>query len=469
MAYLHAILILTCLLTHLAVTQPNNAAPAIHLPLTRRGNRFSRRETANLTYLADILQAVEAKYASSYREVDGNRLVRRWRLKDNDDENDPHLIDVAGHPNRWYTHLKVGEPPQDLEVELDMLSPDFYTVVTTSERGSAYNASGSRSHGPSDDSVHAICHNPSDEFHFTSNDITSPIRLNFPICRPSKASRQTLTNSGTFLGFSPPSEFLSKLSSPSLLDQLVNQGILKHKIWSVALLDTETGILSLGGTIAREVEETKIRVETELKHFGESIATAEWVTAQVEEQMKSAMPMASAWDEHFKWTDVQGAAGWWTALMLGVWINGSKVLKNQPILLDVNVPLILAPPVAVQRFYASIGGTKRLAAPYDAFHAFPCLNRVNIAFEIAGWNFPAMAGDGTASDALYGPAGGRFSLGKLGDGSGYCVGSVVESRMAGPEWRASGLRDFWVLGEPFFRGLGVVFDTEKGRVGVRNY
>jgi len=82
-----------------------------------------------------------------------------------------------------------------------------------------------------------------------------------------------------------------------------------------------------------------------------------------------------------------------------------------------------------------------------------------------------MDGEGTTSDALYGPTGGRFSLGKLADGTGYCVGSVVESSsMAyGKEWFESGLKDVWVLGEPFFRGLGVVFDMEQGRVGVRTY
>lgn len=405
-----------------------------------------------------------------------------------------------------------------------MLSPDFYTIVTTSDRGTTYNASASRSHGkygtahesqcvmsknhcthstlcrsgPSIDSVHAICRSPSEEFHLTGTGISGRVRLQFPICTPSKASRQTLDNPGSLMGLSP-SGSLARLSSPSFLDQLVDQGVLKHKVWSVALLDTEIGILSLGRTMAREVEETKIRVETELKHFGDEMGTSEWVKGQVEEQMKLMMPPDSAWDDHFKWTNVQGAAGWWTALMAGVWINGAKVidlfsppgfpqslehrtplfneenetqvLKNQPILLDINVPFILAPPVATQRFYESIGGTKRLPAPYDAFFAFPCLNPVNIAFEIGGWNFPTMNGEGTSSDALYGPAGGRFSLGKLADGTGYCVGSVVESRRMGmhKEWAGSGLRDVWVLGEPFFRGLGVAFDAELGRVGVRTY
>lgn len=93
----------------------------------------------------------------------------------------------------------------------------------------------------------------------------------------------------------------------------------------MTLLDTETGLLSLGGTIAREVEETKARVELELKHFGDPIATPEWVADQVAAHLKVAMPAREAWDEHFKWTNVQGAAGWWTALMAGVWVNGAKV------------------------------------------------------------------------------------------------------------------------------------------------
>ena len=81
-----------------------------------------------------------------------------------------------------------------------------------------------------------------------------------------------------------------------------------------------------------------------------------------------------------------------------------------------------------------------------------------------------MSGEGTTNDALYGPAGGSFSLGKLADGTGYCVGAVVETRMGlRKEWMGSGMKSVWVLGEPFFRGLGVVFDIEGGRVGVRTY
>ena len=78
--------------------------------------------------------------------------------------------------------------------------------------------------------------------------------------------------------------------------------------------------------------------------------------------------------------------------------------------------------------------------------------------------------------------GGRFSLGRLEDGSGYCVGSVVETRMGIKEERdelmggtqnelhtaaqrggmgGNGMRDVWVIGEGFFRGVGGVFDVSQ--------
>lgn len=106
----------------------------------------------------------------------------------------------------------------------------------------------------------------------------------------------------------------------------------------------------------------------------------------------------------------------------------------------------------------------------------------------------------TRENAIYGPAGGPFSLGKVGDvsnltntgtahqsrnststapeiNSGFCVGIVVSSDMGertDEKWRQSGMRDTWVLGAPFFRGMGVVFDdggggSGKARMGFRMY
>lgn len=162
------------------------------------------------------------------------------------------------------------------------------------------------------------------------------------------------------------------------------------------------------------------------------------------------------------------------------------MLKNQPVLLDVNCPFILAPPLSATAFWESVGGAQKLGqAEWSrnrngsgaGFWKFPCLNKVNVAWEFSGKMFPAFK-EGGREELLFGPAGGAMSLGMVrgGDGkdgsSGYCVGVVVESAMGVEDlWKNSGMKDVWVLGEPFFRGLGVVFDPEiEGeRIGLRNY
>ena len=85
---------------------------------------------------------------------------------------------------------------------------------------------------------------------------------------------------------------------------------------------------------------------------------------------------------------------------------------------------------------------------------------------------------GKGADFWTGP-GGKLSLGRLKKGSGYCVGAIVETRMgvgdtgvamrgkvgagsgSGEEGlqAGNGLRDVWVMGEVFWRGVGGVFDV----------
>ena len=104
--------------------------------------------------------------------------------------------------------------------------------------------------------------------------------------------------------------------------------------------------------------------------------------------------------------------------------------------------------------------------------------------EFGGELFRVAKAGGSSEESLNGPVGGRFSLGGLrypkgdedGDGEGnattssYCVGVVVESDMGTRGgWKGSGMKNTWVLGEPFFRGLGVVFDIAGQRVGFRDY
>ncbi len=211
---------------------------------------------------------------------------------------------------------------------------------------------------------------------------------------------------------------------------------------------------------------------------------------------------------------------------------------------QINTPFILAPPRAARAFYASVSGARRLPAPNDQFYAFPCLNPPAVQFEFGGASASSSSssggggsggGGGDSSDGSDGGmpsssssasvstrftvlkagdvrkhvVGGRFSLGRIRPGSGYCVGAVVETRMGAQEhsaadaaddsiknsnaqrtkmakrkdWRGAttttttttsqrrlsmggeaagnGLDDVWILGEPFFRSVALVFDVSS--------
>jgi hypothetical protein len=333
---------------------------------------------------------------------------------------------------------------------------------------------------PNEARVHPLCKQPSDTIHLTDLTNTTSIPISMPMCSPSKSSRATLFKSGSVLGLSPSSSSssLSRLDSPPLLQQLLSNQVLANNIFSLTLLDSTTGVLSLGGTLARHVEEANTRTRVEVDFLGDPDATMEQIDAKVTDLLASTFPTDI--EDQFRWVPARGAAeGWWNTLLPGLWVNGVKVLKNQPVLLDIQSPFILAPPLAARRFYESIGGCSRLTAPYDKFWKFPCLNRPKIMLESGGWWFPIVSGEGSRSEAFWGPDGGRLSFGKLnlegnGTGSGYCVGRVVETRMGlqareGEDWEGSGLRDVWVLGEPAFWGIGIAFDGERQMVGFRNY
>lgn len=145
---------------------------------------------------------------------------------------------------------------------------------------------------------------------------------------------------------------------------------------------------------------------------------------------------------------------------------------------QINSPFILAPPLAAKAFYASVSGSYPLPPPYSNFYAFPCLNPPSLHFEFSSTKFPFMQGGRGAEWS--GIPGGKFSLGRLKPGSGYCVGAVVETRVGVREEKseildegrrgtlsgahrgnlgANGMRDTWVIGEGFFRGVGGVFDV----------
>jgi hypothetical protein len=143
---------------------PQCQTGGIHLPLLRGGARFARHEDANMTRLANCLSWVEQRYTKTYRDIENNGLARRWRSL-GDPLDDDSLLASSEDKGAWYVFysfgpqyvltmtrfasIEVGTPPQALQFDIDMLSPDFYTVVTTSEGGSRYDTFLSSTHGMS--------------------------------------------------------------------------------------------------------------------------------------------------------------------------------------------------------------------------------------------------------------------------------------------------------------------------------
>lgn len=198
-------------------------------------------------------------------------------------------------------------------------------------------------------------------------------------------------------------------------------------------------------------------------------------------------------------------------MLSGVWVNGVKVLRNQAVVFDVNCPVIFVPTGIGQVLFGVVGGRKvgRLVGNDDddddgvlreredegeqmgergrekGFWAYPCLNVPIVEVEIGGWRFPITArGEfgvgkvdfGSASDEEAGEQEQEQS------GTGYCVSVIIETYTGvRSRWERSGMKDVWVLGEPFFRSVGVAFDfggagagrgsskDKGGRVGVRRY
>ena len=244
-------------------------------------------------------------------------------------------------------------------MDLNMLTADFYVVLTTSRTGSRYDELFSQTISTSVPTVEILelsrviaksherpyptCTLPTDAFHLPTMNISIP--LSFAYCRPSKFSRDTLGASGSALGLAP-SEHLRQTTSTSILHQLLQKQIIERPVFSLMLINGQEGVLSIGGTGARAVEMVEQQTRDELDHVG-AVERGE-TTADVEGEdiikrsttsREPAFDTKTNWEEGWKWSQVQGAEGWWQILMHGVWVDGSKVLQDQAAVIDVRYPL----------------------------------------------------------------------------------------------------------------------------------
>ena len=179
---------------------------------------------------------------------------------------------------------------------------------------------------------------------FTFPTINMSVQLPFAQCRPSKFGLRTLWASGSTLGLAP-SETLSQTGS-SLLKLLLEKEIIQRPIFSLMLINGQEGILSIGGTAAKAVEMFVSQTETALDRLGGK----ETIKPLVAQKGKALPPLVrrdrtgkrvvtrqASWEDEWVWNGVQGAEGWWQLLMRGVWVDGSRVLRNQAAVIDVSV------------------------------------------------------------------------------------------------------------------------------------
>ena len=179
---------------------------------------------------------------------------------------------------------------------------------------------------------------------FTLPTINASVQLPFAQCRPSKFGLRTLWASGSTLGLAP-SETLSQTGS-SLLKLLLERDIITRPIFSLMLINGQEGILSVGGTAAKAVEMVISQTETALDRLGGK----ETIKPLVAQKGKALPPLVkrdrtgkriatrqASWEDEWVWNGVQGAEGWWQLLMRGVWVDGSRVLRNQAAVIDVGI------------------------------------------------------------------------------------------------------------------------------------
>ncbi|KAF7854439.1 uncharacterized protein EAF02_011614 [Botrytis sinoallii] len=504
--------------------------PPLHYTINRRDDSFPAPDTANLTFLQSTLADINARFTNSERILKGNKVVRvpkRWHDGQNHQYHKfetpiwnisptrNYSLGEVGNSGSWFTSLKIGEPSQNVDLDLNMLTADFAIISTPSGKGSFYLEERSGTYSVSNENEEGKGMN------FRVDIVGLPlgfdmlaglkgdryIPVNFAHCRPQKQWIGSLGNSGASLGLAI-GEGLGQVGGweGGLLGQIVKSGIVDTEIWSLMLINGHEGVFSVGGSSVEAVREVEELIEKELKKLeagGGRRCLANWNDGF---RNMNGLELQSKHDEFEKnseiglmkrdgfssdnndvtwktndesvweWSKVRGADGWWEILMKGIWVDGNKLIQNQPIVLDVNTPYIIGPPHQVRNLYSSISGSRQLPPPYDQFHAYPCFNPPHLLLEFGNLRVKVL--DGKRDEGGFSP-GGKFSLGRMERGSGYCVGVIVEGRFGKKDGRSeevendgvdgNGMEDMWIFGEPLFRDVQVAFDWKRKELACNDF
>ena len=172
-------------------------------------------------------------------------------------------------------------------------------------------------------------------------------------------------------------------------------------------------------------------------------------------------------ENEWKWTSLKDQVeGYWQVNIQSISVEGIKVLQGiSKVILDVSSGMIAGPGEMVEVIWSVVQGARRLWEVVDEddnteggwwkerdgekgeWWVFPCLNEPMIKIEFAGWGFPVE----------------KIGLGRVAEGSGYCVGGIV----GWPRGEKEDEERVWVLGQPYWAGIVGVFDVSFS-VLVRN-
>jgi hypothetical protein len=120
--------------------------PPIHYTISRRGGSFPAPEISNLTYLLEQLQVFEQRFNASTRAFIGNKVVRKPKRL-HGTQASTILLGQVGRQGNWFANLHIGEPVQEVDMDLDMLTADWWIFSTSSTKGSFYLDFNSKTYG----------------------------------------------------------------------------------------------------------------------------------------------------------------------------------------------------------------------------------------------------------------------------------------------------------------------------------
>ena len=248
------------------------------------------------------------------------------------DEADLRLTVITMGFSVRYANVSIGEPPQIIEMDLNMLVADFSILTTSGRGGSKFDELFSNSYGiedifelllnlllignlPEKSNVHPYpgCSLPSEIFHLPTVKTTS--KLEFTHCRPSKSSLNALGASGSTFGLAP-SEQLSETGSASILKQLVEKETIQRPLFSLMLINGREGVLSIGGTAAHALDMVVSQTELALDTLGAlERGEAPLIGPKESLQERSLVNEGDSREQgrvnKWEWSKVQGAEGWW--------------------------------------------------------------------------------------------------------------------------------------------------------------